>query len=114
MPPRTLNPAFRGGGGLAHKGGDQGLKNVIVRSLETGCLNLAGRKLTECPSEMQHLDSLDYDGKTWWQEVELTKIDLNYNSLASLPENFHELPMLGSVQVVQRPGGTRAAGDHRH
>ena len=96
-----MNPNFGGGqGGLRQRGGALNMKECMVKSLQSGELTLAGRGLRELPSEFKSLDSLDYDNKTWWEEVELTKLDLSNNELTELPKGMSTYPMLGGIHQL--------------
>eukprot|EP01060_Flectonema_neradi_P017692 TRINITY_DN24539_c0_g1_i1.p1 TRINITY_DN24539_c0_g1~~TRINITY_DN24539_c0_g1_i1.p1 ORF type:complete len:640 (+),score=78.96 TRINITY_DN24539_c0_g1_i1:79-1920(+) len=96
-----MNPNFGAGqGGLRQQGGSLNLKECLVKSLQSGVLALSGRGLSTLPKEFGALDTLQYDNKTWWEEVELTKLDLSNNELSELPPGMPSFPMLGSIQQL--------------
>eukprot|EP01062_Namystynia_karyoxenos_P035304 TRINITY_DN25872_c0_g1_i3.p1 TRINITY_DN25872_c0_g1~~TRINITY_DN25872_c0_g1_i3.p1 ORF type:complete len:607 (+),score=143.96 TRINITY_DN25872_c0_g1_i3:84-1823(+) len=100
---RVLNPAFakgKGGQGIDVGGGKDAVKRAMVRSLETGALSLAGRGLAAWPPDLSALDQIDYDGKQWWTQQELVKLDLSHNELCELPQDIDTLPMLQGLQTV--------------
>ncbi|KAJ9472040.1 Plant intracellular Ras-group-related LRR protein 6 [Diplonema papillatum] len=102
QPQRRMNSNFAGRGGqsgVVVKGGGVMMKDALVRALNTGSLALSGRGLTALPPEFTRLDTMEYDNKTWWQEFDVSKLDLSHNALTEVPD-FTDLPMLGSLQSI--------------
>ena len=73
------------------------LNKILTASRSTGTINLSNKSLQEFPPQLLELDALDYDNKRWWEESELTKLDLSHNYMRHLPNEISRLSCLQAV-----------------
>ena len=66
---------------------------------ETGCLNLSSRHLQQIPSEIFCLDAHVEEGEKFWEVYPLSKVDLSYNEISHLNQEFSQLVDLTSLKV---------------
>lgn len=86
------------------------LKLVLKQARKSGNLNLMGRNLGEIPQELWSINSepsdaskLHFmDGKDddkWWEQVDLTKLNLSSNNLKIIGEGISNLKALTVLDV---------------
>ena len=61
-------------------------KSLIERMRQaktTGTLNLSNAELTVIPSEIYNFENLGVEGKDWWLENPLSKLNISQNDITS-------------------------------
>jgi Leucine-rich repeat (LRR) protein len=58
---------------------------ILQQACSNGVLRLANRNLTEVPREVFFLQETDYKDKRWWEEQQLTVLDVSNNLITSIP-----------------------------
>ncbi|CUI15217.1 leucine-rich repeat protein, putative [Bodo saltans] len=77
---------------------------ILQHACSNGVLRLANRNLTEVPREVFFLQDTDYKDKRWWEEQQLTVLDVSNNLIASIP-----VPTSSSVSNSAQPNSLISA-----
>jgi Leucine-rich repeat (LRR) protein len=100
---RPLAAAFQRGSPRGEAAGGPGaaaLLEVLRGARSSGSLTLSGRKLLSVPPALLTLADLRAEGDAWWEAVDLTKLDLSHNELASLPPGLASaIPSLVTLKL---------------
>ena len=75
------------------------IKTILKASRTTGVINLANRKLSSIPSEFFDVNLLVEDVE-WWKVADITKIDLSFNEVETIDEDFSVLGSLETVLII--------------
>ncbi|KAG5141240.1 hypothetical protein JHK84_035008 [Glycine max] len=76
------------------------MDRLLKAARASGSLNLSNRSLTEIPDEVyRNLEGLGGGDDKWWEAVELQKLILAHNSIASLKEDLRNLPFLAVLNL---------------
>eukprot|EP00760_Papus_ankaliazontas_P034940 PhM_4_TR7557/c0_g1_i2/m.24085 len=96
---RGRGVAFGGRGGTTTQGVvvTKSLHALLQSSLSNGVLNLSHKHLTEVPREVFNLHEMQFEGKEWWTEADLTRLDLSFNEIQVIPDGITNLNFLTSL-----------------
>ena len=63
------------------------IQQLLQGACATGVLKLANRQLAAVPPELTSSlhDAVSYSDKKWWEEVDLTSLDISHNNITMLP-----------------------------
>ena len=60
------------------------IDTILQQACVSGTLRIANRNLTELPREIFFLHEMSYDSKRWWEEQQLTVLDISHNLLEKI------------------------------
>lgn len=73
------------------------LMTLLQNCLADGVLKLTHKNLSEVPKEVFSIHEINFDGKQWWNECDVTRLDLSFNEITVLPEEVRQLTALTSL-----------------
>lgn len=99
---KSHGPSSRSTG--AASGGSNNLAMQIKRARSTGTMNMSNCNLTAFPMDICNYNTLPLDNAlnssdNFWEMYPLTKLDLSYNSISSIPREIFQLPDLVSLKL---------------